>query len=412
MVIATQNPIELDGTYPLPEAQLDRFLMRIPMGYPGRDAEAAILDSQGRPQANVDDLKPVVAASDVAAAIASVATVHVAPEVRDYILDLVAGSRRHPDLVLGASPRGSLNLQKAARALAATLGRAYVTPDDVKQVFGSVLEHRVLLAPDAALPRRVHHRRRAGAPRLGAGPRPRPAPEDHGDRPVKPERRGVTLTRRGWSLFGAALGLCVGSYLLGALEMLVIGVAAILLLGVVSLWLTLREAPELAVSRRVRPDRLHVGSEGRIDLTVENLGRHATPMFAATDWFDEGRRAARFLVPPLAPGATGRAAYRVPTRRRGRYHVGPLALAASDPFGLARRPVGAAGDAELVIRPRIHDIVAPVAIGSRVAAESEAAAARRSPVTSGVNSSPCAPTRWATISAGCTGVPARAVKTS
>jgi MoxR-like ATPase len=151
MVIATQNPIELEGTYPLPEAQLDRFLMRIPMGYPGRDAEAAILDAQGRPHTSVDELQPVVGASDVAAAIASVSAVHVAPEVRDYILDLVAASRRHPDLVLGASPRGSLNLQKAARALAASVGRAYVTPDDVKQVFGAVLEHRVLLAPDAAL---------------------------------------------------------------------------------------------------------------------------------------------------------------------------------------------------------------------------------------------------------------------
>jgi uncharacterized protein (DUF58 family) len=188
--------------------------------------------------------------------------------------------------------------------------------------------------------------------------------------------RGVGLTRRGWSLLGAALGLCVGSYLLGALEMLVIGVAALLLLACCALWLALREEPDLAVSRRVRPDRLHVGSEGRIDLTVENLGRHATPMLAATDWFDEGRRAARFLVPPLAPGVVGRAAYRVPTRRRGRYRVGPLALAASDPFGLARRAVSGAGDAELVIRPRVHDIVAPVAVGSRVAAESEAAAAR------------------------------------
>jgi uncharacterized protein (DUF58 family) len=186
----------------------------------------------------------------------------------------------------------------------------------------------------------------------------------------------VTFTRRGWSLLGAALGLVVGSYLLGALEMLVIGVAALLLLLVVALWLALREPPDLAVSRRVRPDRLHVGSEGRIDLTVENLGAHATPMLAATDWFDEGRRAARFLVPPLAPGAVARAAYRVPTRRRGRYRVGPLSLAASDPFGLARRTIPGAGDAELVIRPRVHDIVAPVAIGSRVSAESEAAAAR------------------------------------
>jgi MoxR-like ATPase len=151
MVIATQNPIELEGTYPLPEAQLDRFLMRVPMGYPDRGAEAAILDAAGRGQARVDDLQPVVSATDVAAAITSVTAVHVAPEVRDYILDLVAASRRHPDLVLGASPRGSLSLQRASRALAASFGRGYVIPDDVKRVFGAVLEHRLLLAPDAAL---------------------------------------------------------------------------------------------------------------------------------------------------------------------------------------------------------------------------------------------------------------------
>ncbi len=151
MVIATQNPIELEGTYPLPEAQLDRFLMRIPMGYPGRDAELAILESQGERSTIVDHLQPVASAIDVAEAASMVATVHVSPEVRDYVLDLVAASRRHPDLLLGASPRGSLSLQRAARALAASLGRAFVIPDDVKRVMPAVLEHRMILAPDAQL---------------------------------------------------------------------------------------------------------------------------------------------------------------------------------------------------------------------------------------------------------------------
>jgi MoxR-like ATPase len=151
MVIATQNPIELEGTYPLPEAQLDRFLMRLPMGYPARDAEAAILDSQGEASASVDSLSAVVSAVDVAEAASLVASVHVAPEVRDYVLDVVAASRRHPDLLLGASPRGSLSLQRAARALAASFGRNYVLPDDVKRVAPSVLEHRLILAPDAQL---------------------------------------------------------------------------------------------------------------------------------------------------------------------------------------------------------------------------------------------------------------------
>ena len=191
-----------------------------------------------------------------------------------------------------------------------------------------------------------------------------------------PSERTVTLTRRGWSLTGAALGLVVGSFLLGALEMLVVGIAALTLIGAVVVWLRFREPPDLAISRRVRPDRLHVGSEGRIDLLVENLGGRATPLLAATDWFDEGRRAARFLVPPLAGGATARAAYRIPTRRRGRYRVGPLSVAVSDPFGLARRATSGAGEAELVVRPRVHEIVAPVAVGSRVTAESEAPSAR------------------------------------
>ena len=196
--------------------------------------------------------------------------------------------------------------------------------------------------------------------------------------PVVPDAgtRTTTLTRRGWSLTGAAFGLVIGSYLLGTSEMLVVGIAALVLVVAAAGWLRFQAPPTLAVSRRVHPDRLHVGSEGRIDLLVENLGTRATPLLAATDWFDEGRRAARFLVPPLAAGATARAAYRIPTRRRGRYRVGPLAIAVTDPFGVARRSEPSAGEAELVVRPRVHDIVAPVAVGSRISAEHEASAAR------------------------------------
>jgi len=188
--------------------------------------------------------------------------------------------------------------------------------------------------------------------------------------------RTTTLTRRGWSLTGAAFGLVIGSYLLGTSEMLVVGIAALVLVAAAAGWLRFQVPLSIAVSRRVHPDRLHVGSEGRIDLLVENLGTRATPLLAATDWFDEGRRAARFLVPPLAAGATARAAYRIPTRRRGRYRVGPLAVAVTDPFGVARRSEPSTGEAELIVRPRVHDIVAPVAVGSRISAEHEASAAR------------------------------------
>jgi uncharacterized protein (DUF58 family) len=158
--------------------------------------------------------------------------------------------------------------------------------------------------------------------------------------------------------------------------MLVLGIAALALLGGLVVWLVLMPLPRVRVQRRVRPDRLHVGSDGRIDITVENEGSRATPLLSATDWFDEGRRAARFLVPSLRAGATARAAYRIPTRRRGRYVVGPLVLGASDPFGLARRRVPGTGEAELVVRPRVHDIVAPVAAGSRMAADGDTVGSR------------------------------------
>src|SRR5712691_10426969 len=97
--------------------------------------------------------------------------------------------------------------------------------------------------------------------------------------------RSVTLTRRGWSLVGAALGLVVGSFLLGTIEMLILGVAALALLVAVSWWLAIGRPPQLAIQRGVKPDRLHVGSDGRIDLRVENRGKRASPLLVATDWF-------------------------------------------------------------------------------------------------------------------------------
>ena len=150
MVIATQNPIELEGTYPLPEAQLDRFLMRIQMGYPSHDAERAILDTRGS-HASVEELAPVTSAAEIVAAASAVADTHVADNLKAYIVDLVTATRQHRDLALGVSPRGALALQRAARALAASIGREYVVPDDIKRLAVAVLEHRLLLAPDAQL---------------------------------------------------------------------------------------------------------------------------------------------------------------------------------------------------------------------------------------------------------------------
>ena len=150
MVIATQNPIELEGTYPLPEAQLDRFLMRIEIGYPDRAAEVAILERQSSHVA-IDELDAVADAEDVLTLADAIARVHMAAHLRGYIVELADATRRHHDLTLGASPRGALALQRAARAYAASMGRDYVMPDDVKHLAPAVLAHRLVITPDAEL---------------------------------------------------------------------------------------------------------------------------------------------------------------------------------------------------------------------------------------------------------------------
>jgi MoxR-like ATPase len=151
MVIATQNPVELEGTYPLPEAQLDRFLLRLKIGYPDREAELAILDVYGEREIDVDGLDPVCDAETVAVLAKELVQVHIAPELQGYVVDLCTATRHHRDLMLGVSPRGALALQRAARALAASVGRQYVVPDDIKALAPSVLEHRLVLSPEALM---------------------------------------------------------------------------------------------------------------------------------------------------------------------------------------------------------------------------------------------------------------------
>jgi len=150
MVIATQNPVEQEGTYRLPESQLDRFLFRISLGYPGRDAEMAILDSMGAQDA-LATIAPVASTDDILAMVHAVKTVHLAPALKGYLVDLAETSRRHPALALGLSPRATLQLARAIRALAAARGRRYATPDDVKAIARPVLAHRVLVRHEAQL---------------------------------------------------------------------------------------------------------------------------------------------------------------------------------------------------------------------------------------------------------------------
>jgi MoxR-like ATPase len=150
MVIATQNPIEHEGTYPLPESQLDRFMMRLSMGYPNRTSELEILDTHGS-RALLDELQAVTDAAEVSALVGMAREVYVAPSLKSYIVDITEASRDHTDVFLGASPRASLFLLRAARASAASQAREYVIPDDIKNLAVPVLAHRVLLSPEAQM---------------------------------------------------------------------------------------------------------------------------------------------------------------------------------------------------------------------------------------------------------------------
>lgn len=150
MVIATQNPLEHEGTYPLPEAQLDRFMMRIVIGYPSREKELEILDTHGV-RSTFLDLDPVASLETVERMVDIARTVTVSSSVKNYIVDLVEGTRQHPDIMLGGSPRSALFLQRIARSRAASAGRDYVMPDDIKALAGPVLEHRLALRPEAQM---------------------------------------------------------------------------------------------------------------------------------------------------------------------------------------------------------------------------------------------------------------------
>ena len=150
MVIATQNPIEMEGTYALPEAQRDRFMARVSMGYPVEAAEIAMLDSHTRSNP-LDDLEPVTDAAEIRKLIGIVGDVYVSDAVNRYAVAIATATRKSPELLLGASPRATLHLVRAAKAAAAISGRDYVIPDDVKALAPAALRHRVILSPAAEI---------------------------------------------------------------------------------------------------------------------------------------------------------------------------------------------------------------------------------------------------------------------
>lgn len=154
LVIATQNPVDQEGTFPLPEAQLDRFLVRLSLGYPSLEEEGKMLTrmQKGHP---IDDLKPVIAAEDVLSCQEAIREVHVDDKVKKYILDIVHASREHEDVLLGGSPRASIALFRTAQALAAVSGRDFALPDDIKKMAHPVLAHRIILKPESRLRKRT-----------------------------------------------------------------------------------------------------------------------------------------------------------------------------------------------------------------------------------------------------------------
>ena len=150
LVLATQNPIEYEGTFPLPEAQLDRFLMRIELGYPRRADEMTVLETQQRAQP-LDEIGQVVEVGELVEMQQRTREVYVDRLVREYIVELVNATRQHPDVYLGASPRGSLALDHTAQARATLMGRDYATPDDVKYMAVPTLSHRLIVSPGAGV---------------------------------------------------------------------------------------------------------------------------------------------------------------------------------------------------------------------------------------------------------------------
>ena len=150
MVMATQNPVEYSGTFPLPEAQLDRFLMKVKLGYLTEKEEANLLN-QHKVESPMEELQPVVSPNELRAAQNAVREVFVKPELREYIARLVGRTRGNPEVALGASTRGTLHLFHASQALAAIQGRSFVVPDDIKTLAESVLAHRIILRPNAEM---------------------------------------------------------------------------------------------------------------------------------------------------------------------------------------------------------------------------------------------------------------------
>ena len=381
MVVATQNPVEMEGTYPLPEAQRDRFMARVSIGYPSAEAELQMLDIHGG-ATPLDDLQPVAHAHEIVKLIDAVRTVHVADAVRRYAVELVAATRTHPDLRLGASPRATLHLLRAAKASAALSGREYALPDDVQALAVAVLAHRLLPTAQAQLNRRTAEqvvagdpaahpraRRAPAADRLHGGPRadrlrPAAAPEavmTHGGTgyAAEEDKGGLRtalagLTTRGRSFLAAGIAAAICAYVLGQSDLLRVGLL-LAVLPLVCATVLYRTRYRVAGSRRLSPARVPAGSEARVHLRMDNVSRLPTGLLMLQDRvpYVLGPRP-RFVLDRVEAGGRREVSYRVRSDLRGRYPLGPLQLRLTDPFGMCELTRSFSTYDTLTVIPRVE----------------------------------------------------------
>ena len=336
MVIATQNPIEHEGTYPLPESQLDRFLMRIALGYPARAAELEILDTHGgadaarRPRRRWPRPPTSRPWSPLARA------VHVAPSLKGYIVDLADATRRHPASPSACRPAPRSACSGRPGPGPRPLGRDYVVPDDIKALAEPVLAHRLALTPEAQLQGIDAGRRPRRRPGRGAGAH-RPDREPAASGVLTPTGAGAWPRRPAALVVGrpacSASSSCSSSA----------PAAVALVVGAVALRAP-HAASRLDVARELHPPRVHAGAPSRVELRVAQPRRAgARPCSRCATRSTAAGAGPLPRSPPLAPGEAARAAYRLPDRAAG--HPRPSARSRSsvtDPFGLAdarrRRP--------------------------------------------------------------------------
>jgi MoxR-like ATPase len=351
MVIATQNPVEMEGTYPLPEAQRDRFTARISIGYPTAAAELEMLDTHGS-SSPLDQLKPVTAAHDIRTLIEAVRGVLVAGQIKEYIIALCAATRTAPELRLGASPRAALHLLRAARARAALDGRDYVIPDDIQVLAAPVLAHRLLPTAEALVERKLPGQ--VVTRIVEQTPLPRALP---GDATMRGLLGALTVRGRSFVAAGGAALLC--GVFIPEPDLVRIG-GLLLALPLLSAVGAGRARYRLSCVRTVSPARLPAGQSASLTIRLTNVSRLRTGLLLAEDTvpYALGSRP-RFIFEGIGAGGARAYTYQIGSQTRGRYTVGPLRVRVADSFGLVSITRAFTSTSVLTVTPRIIPLARP-----------------------------------------------------